>query len=344
MLLSRVAESVYWSGRYLERAEATARLVKVHTELFLDLPRSAGLGWGPLLAVTGSSALFADRYQLCEDADSGATGNGAGGAGGLGAAEEDVVAFMATDTDSHTSVLSSLTRARANLRLTQALLPPAAWEVLNELQHWAADTAGAAIDRRTRMGWLDHVIRQCQLLAGLMAGTMSHDDTYAFLEVGRFVERADMTTRVLDLQAGILVCDADHELAPYADVTWTSVLRSLAGQQAFRRSCGAVVSGPDALRFLLEDPQFPRSVEHCLIAISRALIELPRSDEPMSGCADVQRLLEGADVGRLTDAEALHDHVDLLQGALASLHDTLVSTYFRSGLQQAEADVLVTTG
>ncbi|HTD50602.1 MAG TPA: alpha-E domain-containing protein, partial [Acidimicrobiia bacterium] len=271
MLLSRVAESVYWAGRYLERAEATARLVHVHTELFLDLPKAAGIGWTPLLALTGSGETFRDRHHELS--------------------EEQVVDFLATGAEHEGAIVASIARAHSNLRVTQAILPIEAWEVLNELHLWADQTRHHAVDRRTRLAWTNHLIRQCQLFSGLLAGTMSHDDAYAFLEIGRGLERADMTTRILDVQAGILLGQRDGATA-YADLTWMGVLRSLSAHQMFRRTVGSSVSGPAALRFLLRDQQLPRSVERCLIEISRALLELSRHHQPMAACAAIQQLLE----------------------------------------------------
>jgi uncharacterized alpha-E superfamily protein len=171
------------------------------------------------------------------------------------------------------------------------------------------------------------LIRQCQLLSGLLEGTMSHDDAYAFLEIGRALERADMTTRVLDIQAAILVGQRDGA-TPYADVTWTGALRSLSAYQMFRRTAGSTVTGPAVLRFLLRDPQFPRSVECCLIEISNALLELCRPSDAMAACAEVQQLLAKAELDGLS-ATGLHDYADRLQQGLGRLHDLLVATYFQ---------------
>jgi uncharacterized alpha-E superfamily protein len=312
MLLSRVAESVYWAGRYLERAEATARLVHVHTELFLDLPKAAGIGWTPLLALTGSGEAFRDRQPEIS--------------------EEQVVDFLATGADHEGAIVASIARAHANLRVTQAVLPIEAWEVLNELHLWASQTCHRAVDRRTRLAWTNQLIRQCQLLSGLLEGTMSHDDAYAFLEIGRGLERADMTTRILDVQAGILLGQHDGASA-YADLTWLGVLRSLSAHQMFRRTVGSSVSGPAALQFLLRDQQLPRSVERCLIEISRALLELSRHHQPMAACAAIQQMLERTDLdspeGEGPTATALHEYSNRLQDGFAALHEQLVATYFQ---------------
>lgn len=305
-LLSRVAESVYWAGRQLERAETTARVVHFHTKLFLDLPKAAGVGWTPLLALIGSDEAF--RHPQAGD-------------------EEHVVGFLATDAEHPGSIVASVAQAHGNLRVTRAILPSEAWEVLNQLHLWTTQTRHEAVDRRTRLAWTAQLIRQCQLLSGLLEGTMSHDDTYAFLEIGRGLERADMTTRVLDIQAAILVGQGDGA-APYADVTWTGGLRSLSALQMFRRTAGSTVTGPAALRFLLRDQQFPRSVERCLIQVSNALLELCRHNDPMAVCAEVQQLLEEAELDGL-GATALHDYADRLQQGLGRVHDLLVATYFQ---------------
>ncbi|MBV9664893.1 MAG: alpha-E domain-containing protein, partial [Actinobacteria bacterium] len=298
MLLSRVAECLYWGGRYLERAEATARLIKVHTELYLDLPRSANLGWSPLLAVTGSWEGFRTGHAAAD--------------------EDEVISFLTVNANNPGSIIASIAQARHDLRTTQAMLPAAAWHVLNEMHLWAMDTRDNAVHRRTRMTWMDEVIARCHHLSGLVTGTMSHDDCYSFLEVGRLLERADMTTRVLDVQAGILLQQLGEGSEPYGDVTWMSALRALAAGQMFRRASAMGAPGPQALRFLLKDPAFPRSVEHCLIGLSRALLELPHSEEPMAGCARLQTALEDTDVASLTGS-GLHRFVDRLQLGIAEL-------------------------
>ena len=312
MLLSRVAESVYWVGRYVERVEDTARLAKVHTELFLDLPKAAGLGWFPLLAVTGSVETYRTRYAE--------------------ATEDDVIGFLATDTDNPCSIIASLSRAAANMRVTRSVFAEEAWHALNDFHQWAADTRDEAVDRRTRVRWTEAVVHRCQLLAGQMDGVMSHDQAYAFLEMGRFLERTDMTSRVLDVQAEVLLGVGDH-LGPYTDVTWMSVLRSVNAHHMYRRSGGGAVSGPEALDFLLKDVQFPRSVEHCLTAFARSLLELPRCQAAMAVCASLQGQLETEDVTALA-AAGLHEWVDKLQAGIGELHDVLSETYFSTGVHE----------
>ena len=161
---------------------------------------------------------------------------------------------------------------------------------------------------------------------------MSHDDTYSFLVIGRDLERADMTTRVLDVQAGMLIARSDGA-NPYADLMWMGVLRSLSALQMFRRIAGPMVSGPATLSFLLRDLQFPRSVERCLVEISRALLELVPPRRPDGGLrrgAAVARASRPRLVGRgRASAVALHEYADRLQQGLGRLHELLVTTYFQ---------------
>ena len=272
MLLSRVAESVYWAGRYLERAEATARLVHVHTELFLDLPKAAGVNWAPLLAVTGSGQSFHDLHTR--------------------ASEEEVVEFLATGSENQGSIVSSIARAHANLRVTQAILPSEAWGCCTGSICGRGDTRNRAVDRRTRLGWMDQLIRQCQLFSGLLEGTMSHDETYSFLVIGRDLERADMTTRVLDIQAGMLIARSDGA-NPYADLMWMGVLRSLGALQMFRRVAGPMVSGPATLQFSPPRPAVP--------PLGRAL---PRRDLPCPARVVPARRTDGGQRRGATAARA----------------------------------------
>lgn len=308
-LLSRVAEHLYWAGRYLERAEATARLVRTHTELFVDLPRTAGLGWAPLLAVTGSEEAFRHGHDH--------------------ATEDDVVRFLLCRTDHAGSVVSSIALARENLRVTRDLIPRRSWEVVNEVHLWLRRTADTGANRSARVLWTEELIRRCHALQGSVVTTMNRDEAYAMFEIGRLVERADMTTRVIDVQAGVLMGSTNEALAPFIGLTWMAMLRSLGGEQMYRRRMGGDVSAAAAVTFLLRDPTFPRSVEHCLIDISRWLLELPDHTEAMAASAELQRLLDAAAVADF-DVSELHEFLDRIQLALADLHGQVDRTYFTS--------------
>lgn len=310
MLLSRIAENVYWTGRYLERAEATARVVAAHTEIFLDLPRAAGASWESLLAVVGGL----DEFQHDHDDLS----------------EEAIVHWLTADAENPGSVVSSIARARHNMRTVRSLFPRSAWEIVNELHLCALDRAGGADTRPGRLAWIDSVTARVQRLTGMLADTMTHDDAYSFFSIGRHVERADMTTRVLDVQAAALL-DGIGTLRPYSDVSWMGVLNAVAGTEAYRRSGQSRISGRGVVSFLLHDGQFPRSVDRCLTEISRSLLELPRYDGPMARTAAVQRLVEESKlmpVGPAAGWAVLRGELDEMQIGFARLDRELADAYF----------------
>ena len=171
---------------------------------------------------------------------------------------------------------------------------------------------------------------------------MSRGPAYAFFMLGQNLERADMTTRVLDVQAEILLHQHDDEAVPYGDVTWMAALDSLDARQAFRRSRRVGVAGPEAIAFLLADAQFPRSVDHCLTRVARSLLELPNRTASMEACAAVQARLVDLDAPAL-DAADLHDLVDELQAGIATLHDAVAATYFDVATPATD-DTLVLAG
>ena len=307
LLLSRVAEGAYWAGRYLERAEGTARLIRSHSDLIIDLPRTATLGWRPLLAVIG-----------LEVGD---------GAVGIDPSEERIVGWLAADPDVPSSIVASVDAVHGNLRLTRAVMPVEAAEELNLLHDFATTTAHQAVDRRTRTTWLSAVIRHCQTLSGILADTMSHDDAYSFFTIGRQLERADMTSRVLDVQANMLTHNGGEALEPYLDISWFAALRSVSALQAFRRS--GLPSSPEAkVTFLLRNAKCPRTVESCLVETARWLLEVPGHAEAMARCAEAQAMLEQAEPARLVRS-GLHDFTDDLQRALGRVHQAIDSTWFQ---------------
>jgi len=315
MLLSRMAESIYWTGRYLERAETTARVIKAHTELYLDLPKAAGLGWEPLLRITGTSDTFEEIFDE--------------------PSEEYVVSFLAADTRNPGSIVSSLERARNNVRTSRTIVPREAFEALNELHLSAAESRDMAVARRGRIGWMSDVIGDVQRITGVLAGTMSHDEAYAFLRMGRQIERADMTSRVLEVRVSSLAQSSDR-LMPYADVQWMSMLKSLTAHQMYRRAMQTRVNGPDALRFLVQDPRFPRSVGHCLDQFAKALEDVPRGEEVMPACMAARELVSDTKVRTLV-WEGLGEFVDVLEICLANLDNALNEVYFQGATPHPSA-------
>ncbi len=307
MLLSRVAETAYWMARYVERAENTARIVMVNANLTLDVPRSISLGWEPVLTITGSAPEFFERHKEAN--------------------ERAVVKFLVGDRKHRSSLISSIEQARDNLRSTRAYFPREAWETLNDLYLYARDQINVGLTRRGRHAYLNTIVEHCQQLTGLLSGTMSHDELYQFVRLGRNLERADMTTRVLDVRAGNLLPEQIEDLQPFEDIQWMSVLKSIAGYQMYRRHVHVRVRGSDVLHYLLHDMGFPRSICHCLGEVENCLRPFPRNRAPLLAVRKCHKVVNETEPSTLING-VLHEFLDQLQVQFGAIHNKLACTYF----------------
>ena len=311
-LLSRVAERIYWSARYLERAETTSRLARVYGNLLLDLPRQAGLGWNPLIEITGGATLYRELYP--------------------NPSVDTAERFFVADRNNPSSVRSSLALARESIRTTRDIVPSEAWRSVNELYMYVSQELEADTSHRRRYGIHSRVVEGCQQISGLLADTMSHDAGYQFFRVGRSVERTDMTTRILDVAAATLL--GRESLARFDNSLWMAVLQSLSAYQMYRQKLRRGISGPDVIRYLLKDEQFPRAIAFSLRELGAALAMLPRNGDPLRKLGDLRRMLARPRVLELDLAE-LHRWIDDAQLALGELHGLILDTWFRPSASAA---------
>ncbi len=313
-MLSRVAERLYWTARYLERAENTARLVKVYSNLMLDLPKGVGLDWHQLVDISGAQEFFDRHYRT--------------------SGKRNVIRFMLSDTNNQGSLLTSVTMARENIRTTRDLVPSEGWEHVNELYLFARKELTGKMLLKDRYEFLSEVVMRTQQITGLLAGTMSHGAAYQFIRVGRNLERADMTTRIIDVGSATLIAPG-VQLERLENRLWTYVLRSLSAHQMYRQYVRRRVQASHVLAFLLQDTDFPRAVAHTLGEIASCLEQkLPHSDEPLRAALRLQRLVAEADVNKL-HAEGLHEFIDQLQLEFGNLHQQISTTWFSLELDEA---------
>lgn len=313
-MLSRVAENIYWLSRYVERAENTARIVTVNANLLLDLPKGIAPGWRPLIDITGSNALFEEHYLSYD--------------------EHEVVHFLIGDERNAGSILSALVAARENCRTIRDFVPREGWELLNELYLFARADLDKGITKGGRHAYLKRIILGAQTLTGLLSGTMLHDQGYDFLHLGRFLERADMTTRIVDVRSANLLPEETTELRPYETIQWVSVLKSMTAYQAYRRSEQVRVLREPLLGFLFHHPDFPRSVNHCFESLRASLTKLPRNEGALRAAGRLKRTLEGVEPRGLNQQQ-LHDFVDALQIGIGELHGEIARTWFPPPLATA---------
>lgn len=208
-------------------------------------------------------------------------------------------------------------------------MPREIWEEVNQLYLSVADHAENGVSPRRRDSFLKSVIRGCQALTGLIEGTLSHGPARNFIELGRQLERADMTTRIVDVRSASLLPQNPEELLPFENLQWMSVLKSLTAYQMYRQQVRLRVRGPEVLRFLLQDPNLPRSIVCSLETLGRELTLLPRQDRPAATVSLVRADVVDADIQALAHSPSkLHAFIDELQIGFAAIHDTLSATYF----------------
>lgn len=309
-MLSRVADNLYWFGRYLQRAENTARLINVHANLILDLPRNLTVGWLPLLEIAGADALFKTT--------------------GMEPTEDNVVRFLIVDERNPGAIFSSLNFAREIARVSRDCMPREAWERLNDLFLFVQERGERSIGRGRRQDFLHGVINGAMLLFGLLTSNMSRDVGFQFLRIGTNLEQADMTTRILDVRSSRLFT-ADAALTPFDNIQWMSVLKSLTAYQMYRRHVRMRVNGPHVLRFLLQNRQFPRSVSYCLSMVASALPHLPASRKVERAIERTKALVMDANIEALLEQpDGLALFMDEIQIGLGLVDDAVVESFFRT--------------
>lgn len=249
-MISRVADHCFWFGRYLERAEATARMLAASTSLALDAELPPAQVWRPVLVVSGEEPHFEATIAEGRD-DHPAWGDG-----------EIVQRFMVWDDDNGASLASSLDGARANARSIREVLSLEAWEALNELHLWLHGDAARAQFAHHREGFYQHVRRGTQLTLGLLRSTMLHDEPLDFLWLGVLLERVSQTARILDVHHHAFTHLGAHEVVETA--LWLSLLRALSGGEAYLKRAAGRVSAEGVARFLIAEEAFPRSIAYCV--------------------------------------------------------------------------------
>lgn len=307
-MLSRVAERMYWFGRYLERAENSARLVNVNASLLLDLPSVVNKHiWSGLINITGNTDSFYKTHNKAE--------------------EKSVTHFFLADESNMGSLICSVKMLRENIRTTREIMPSEAWEQINEFYLFTKNNLQRALTRSNRHEFLDDIINFCHQITGLLSGNMSHGEAYNFTRMGRNLERADMTTRILDVGCMNLMTQKEDIPGAYDNILWMNILRSLSAYQMYRQHVLDKVNGEDVIDFLIKDEQFPRAIAHCLAEVNHCVSRLPKNDLSLRSIARVQRFIHEMDSAKLFESD-LHEFIDQIQIDLSEIHDHVSQTWF----------------
>jgi len=310
-MLSRVAESLYWINRYVERAENISRFVEVSEAMALDCPAGSAEPWLPLIEANGDRELFDKLHPAGSPAD--------------------VVTFLVRNEENPNSIIQCIAIARENARQIREVITTEMWEQLNDI--YLTLLENETFWHQPGQEQLRDIRRACQLFYGITDATLSRDLSWQFSRLGRLLERADKTSRILDVKYFLLLPSPDEVGGVLDELQWISLLRSAGAYQMFRQSRQQAIEPKAVAAFLLLNPIFPRSVRYCLERINETLKIV--KGESVPGAPDELECLSGLTLARwsYTSIDALiagglHEAIDELQSDFNRLHELIEQRYF----------------
>ena len=311
-MLSRVADSIYWMNRYIERAENYARFMDVNFNLSLELPPDISEQWRPLIVTTGDWQLYESLYGKVE--------------------KSQVIYFLGFDNNNPNSIYSCIVNARENARAVRPELTKEVWEQINSLYYLVKDgLEKKRWQKKDPRDYFTEVKKSCQLLYGMFDATISRNDGWHFGKIGQLLERADKTSRVLDVKYHILLPKVESVGSPIDLIQWAALLKSVSAYDMYRKKNGKLNTVSIA-EFLILDKIFPRSILRCLMHAEQSLQSITGRVEGFSNSADKQlgmlkSQLEYADINDIFDS-GLHEYLDNLQKRLNEVSAAIFQSFF----------------
>lgn len=317
-MLSRVADAIHWMCRYVERADNVARFIQVNQDFILDLPAGAEEQWEPLVSITADNAWFAERYKA--------------------PTRDNVLAFLVCDPEYGNSIFSCVRAARENARSVRDALSSEVWENLNRFYLGVQEaTGGGAATIAEHPEILAEIKREAHLFFGSFDRTMSHGEAWQFGRLGETLERADKTSRILDVKYFHLLPSVRDVGGPLDESQWVAILKSVGGLEMYRRRYRRIT--PDkAVEFLVLDRDFPRSMLYCLNQADTALRAIGGTPtgqfknvaEQHLGQLNAQFSFAGAKQILQT---GLHEFLDNFQTHLNAVGSAVHATYFAASTE-----------
>ena len=313
-MLSRVANHIYWLGRYLERAENYARFIDVNFNLMQDLPVDLKEQWQPLVAATGDLDLYLKKYEGYE--------------------RHQVMFFLTFDLDNPNCMLSAVNRARENARIIRENLTKETWEKVNELYYMLQSGLEKKVwKKEDPRQFYEMVKNQILLIYGLADATVARTEGWYFRQLGQLLERADKTSRILDVKYHILLPSPIEVGSPLDFLHWMALLKSVTGFNTYRRLYGNI-DPSGVVEFLVLNKYFPRSIYYCLKEAERYLhcISGNTSEGFMNSAekamGELKSRLEFAEVDDIISV-GLHEYLDTLQLKINHISDLIDSNFFQ---------------
>jgi uncharacterized alpha-E superfamily protein len=300
--------------RYIERAENIARFITVNLNLSLDFFSESSWQWQPIIMATGDQELYEKQYG--RDYSSG-----------------NVIHFLALDQDYSNSIISCLRAARENARSVREIISSEMWEQVNRYYLELKDATQTDFASRNPHKFFKIITMRGHMFTGLMYSTMSHGEAFQFALTGLLLERADKTTRILDVKYFMLLPEAGDVNTPYDSIQWAAVLKSASGLEMYRKRFHRIIP-KQVCDFLIFDGDFPRSTRYCLKTAEKSLHNISgapvgtvsNTAEKSLGrlCAD----LDYSDIDEVITA-GMHDYLDDLQVKINNVGNQLHDSFFK---------------
>lgn len=313
-MLSRVASSVYWMTRYIERAENIARFISVNLNLTLDFPTEASWQWQPIIMATGDQHLFEKKH-------------------GRDYSARNVINFLALDQDYSNSIISSLRAARENARSVREIISSEMWEQVNRYYLELKDAAKTDLAGTNPHKFFKIITMRGHMFTGLLYSTMSHGEAFQFALTGLLLERADKTSRILDVKYFMLLPQAGDVNTPYDSIQWAAVLKSASALEMYRKRFHRIIP-KQVCDFLIFDGDFPRSIRYCLKKAETSMHNI--SGTPVGTVSNkaertLGRLCADLDYSDIEEiiSMGMHEYLDSLQIKINNVGNAIHDAFFK---------------
>jgi uncharacterized alpha-E superfamily protein len=324
-MLSRVADNLFWMARYFERAENTARLIDVNFNLMLDMGSASGVlsdapSWNPIVRIASPFAAFRAVYpKTTPDA---------------------AIEWLAFGHSNPNSIVKCISQARENARAVRGAISTEMWEQLNTVYLDLKSADFAQLRREGAHSFFRKVRNDSALFQGLADVTLPRDEAWNWIQIGKHLERADATARLLDVKYHILLPSLDEVGGPIDNVQWIAVLKSCSAYEAYQRRYVARITPSRVAEFLVLDHTFPRSVRFCFDQVHLGLNAVgaehgaPEEGPPELLAANVRRTLDSTTMSGIIQF-GLHQYLVKLENNCVEISEKIAANYFQGALRHA---------
>lgn len=310
-MLSRVADSIFWINRYLERADNVARFIIVNKYLLMDLGiDSNDKRWQSIISTTGDDKLFTKKHKTLN--------------------EEKAIKFLTFDDTNPNSIISCISYARENARTIREVISSEIWNHINELYHFINKHK-----RKRSLEALDIIYKSLinfgYMYTGLYNNTMTRDECWHFGNIGRMLERSDKTSRIIDVKHFLLQANTSKN-NPYDSIEWGALLKSASAYEAYFKT-HHYIDYRHATDFLIFNDQFPRSIDYSLTASIKSLLEILKfhnikNHSVLSLYLNLKKLLENSTIDEILNS-GVHQFIDSIQTQLNNIGMEIQDSFFQ---------------